>query len=54
MSKGIGALGVVGILFVVALIAVLLSNPEPGRHYDAETGIMCYTVPGAISCVKVP
>lgn len=54
MSKGIGALGVVGILFVIALIVMLLSNPDPARHYDAEYGVMCYTTPGAISCVKVP
>jgi hypothetical protein len=54
VNKGIGALAVVGILFVIALIVVMLSNPDPARHYDAEYGVMCYTIPGAISCVKAP
>lgn len=43
-------------LVAVALVATLalLALTPPRRHYDAETGVMCYTVPVSIACVRLP
>ena len=35
---------------LVALGAFTLARPA--RHYDADNGVMCYTIPGDISCVR--
>jgi hypothetical protein len=47
-------LAVLALLILIGYGVMLLSNPTPARHYDSDTGVMCYTVPGAISCVKAP
>lgn len=45
--------------FALVLLALTLAGcvappaPEPSRSYDAENGVMCYTVPNAISCVRI-
>jgi hypothetical protein len=54
--RGAIAGATIGILLAVLLFGsfYFLSNPDPARHYDAEYGVMCYTTPGAISCVKAP
>lgn len=43
-----------GLIFGLTLfgLSFFTPTPTPQRHYDPETGVMCYTVPGAISCVE--
>lgn len=56
MIRGIGYIASAGVGFLAAVVIIwgqMQARPTtPTRSYDASTGVTCYSIPGAISCVK--